>query len=103
MMRVDAWDCQTQVMSAKAGLVNFTTLKGLSAYKKATTIQSTYAPACSQKYDSHLEISTIPKKFQELCVFVPKEWQPECKARSIGCLTTRDYPYDDLKLNTCLQ
>jgi hypothetical protein len=51
-------------MSAKTGLVSYTTLKGLHTYSKAISILAKYAPACLQKLDSHMGIATIPHQYR---------------------------------------
>jgi hypothetical protein len=56
------------------GQVNFSTLEGLSLYKKAIDLLSLYIPQCKVKYPIHLRISTIPPRYKSLCAFIPRKW-----------------------------
>ena len=95
--------CYEEVMSQKRGLINYTSLKGLSLYKKLLETEVTDVPECAEKFNHHVKMTEITLKFKDLCKFIPKQWQDECKARSINCLTPESYPYTKKQLATCLK
>ena len=47
-------------------------------------------------------MTEITLKFKDLCKFIPFEWQDECKARSINCMTPDFYPYTQEQLSMCV-
>lgn len=59
-------------MDKKRGLVNYTTLEGLSFYKDGVLNQSKYVSACEKRLDTHVKITTIPEHLRELCTLLPR-------------------------------
>jgi hypothetical protein len=65
--------CTAKQNSRRKGQVNFTTLKGLSAYSIAVHQISPFAPKCLQKYNIHAKIHTPTDPM--LCEFLPMEYR----------------------------
>ena len=64
--------CYERVMDKKRGLVNYTTLEGLSFYKAGVMAQAKHVAICEKRLDTHVKITTIPEHLRELCTLLPR-------------------------------
>jgi len=64
--------CYERVMDKKRGLVNYTTLEGLSFYKEGVATQSKHVKECERRLETHVQITTIPEHLRELCSLLPR-------------------------------